>query len=410
MPSIAVLALVAGCAVLSSRASQTKTRWWKGNTHTHTYWSDGNAAPQVVVSWYREHGYQFLVLSEHDRFPIGERWYAVSESDEGPLTAQKLADLRTEYGDAAITTRERDGRREMRLWELDELRRRFETPGRFLLVPGEEITAAFGFVPVHVTGVNLREPIAPIDGSGLLQTIRANIEAVTEQQRSTGTPMIAQLNHPNYKWALTAHDVAQSPARFFEVFNGHPSTQSAGDATHPSTEEMWDTALAERLEAQPRGPLLFGVASDDAHDYPEGSADGSIGATPGRGWIAVRAEHLDGDEIARAMERGDFYASSGVTLSDVAFDGREYTVTIEAQPNVTYTTRFVGTRASGGRAGSVLAETTQNPARYRVRGDELYVRATIVSTKPHAHPPVAWDFERAWTQPVRVNISAAETR
>ncbi len=41
-------------------------RWYKGNTHTHTLNSDGDSTPDAVVQWYREHGYQFLVLTDHN--------------------------------------------------------------------------------------------------------------------------------------------------------------------------------------------------------------------------------------------------------------------------------------------------------------------------------------------------------
>ena len=38
-------------------------RWFKGNTHTHTTESDGDSSPEYVARWYKEHGYDFLVLS-----------------------------------------------------------------------------------------------------------------------------------------------------------------------------------------------------------------------------------------------------------------------------------------------------------------------------------------------------------
>ena len=45
---------------------ESKSRWYKGNLHTHTVNSDGDSTPHEVASWYREHGYQFLVLSDHN--------------------------------------------------------------------------------------------------------------------------------------------------------------------------------------------------------------------------------------------------------------------------------------------------------------------------------------------------------
>ena len=39
-------------------ATRDAARWFRGNTHTHTLWSDGDSAPELAVDWYRQHGYQ----------------------------------------------------------------------------------------------------------------------------------------------------------------------------------------------------------------------------------------------------------------------------------------------------------------------------------------------------------------
>ena len=49
-------------------------RWWKGNIHTHTFWSDGNDFPEMVAEWYRTRDYNFLALSDHNVLAQGIRW------------------------------------------------------------------------------------------------------------------------------------------------------------------------------------------------------------------------------------------------------------------------------------------------------------------------------------------------
>ena len=71
--------------------------------------------------------------------------------------------------------------------------------------------------------------------------------------------------------------------------------------------------LAARL-SQPDGEILYGLGTDDAHNYHE---YGLGKVNPGRGWVVVRARHLTAESIVAAMERGDFYASTGVRLRDV---------------------------------------------------------------------------------------------
>lgn len=53
--------------------------WLRGNLHTHTTKSDGNAAPQTVIDDYARRGYGFLALSDHDIF-IGHDEYKQLES------------------------------------------------------------------------------------------------------------------------------------------------------------------------------------------------------------------------------------------------------------------------------------------------------------------------------------------
>jgi hypothetical protein len=98
-------------------------------------------------------------------------------------------------------------------------------------------------------------------------------------------------------------------------------------------------------------------------------------------------------------------------------------VSIEAEEGVKYKTRFIGTRKSfdpssepvldeegkeipdtnrkySEQIGEVLLETSENPAVYLYKGDELYVRAKIVSDKEQENPFAEGDVEMAWTQPV----------
>ncbi|MCA1596282.1 MAG: CehA/McbA family metallohydrolase [Chloroflexi bacterium] len=44
----------------------TCDRWIRGNIHTHTTASDGKSDPQDVVDWYAAHGYDFLIITDHN--------------------------------------------------------------------------------------------------------------------------------------------------------------------------------------------------------------------------------------------------------------------------------------------------------------------------------------------------------
>ena len=385
------------------------TRFYRGNTHTHTLWSDGDGAPELVADWYREAGYDFLVLSDHNILSRGDKWFPIGAGTR--LTMSRVDDLRRRFGDDAVEIRESDaasdGRMEMRLQTLDDLRERFERQGEFVFIEGEEVTASYHprdgtrSLPIHVNGINLGQLVEPTDdGESAADVMNRNVDAVVAEGKRSGRPVLAHINHPNFGWALTWRDIAAvTNDRFFEVYNGHRGVNNLGDETRDSTEVMWDRALTLRLTELDLG-LLYGLATDDAHSY-HARDEVSI---PGRGWVMVRSTSLTADAIVSAMRAGDFYASTGVTVRDFRADDEGLTVELAARQGEALTTRFIGTRhesdGAAGPVGQVLAETTNDPAVYRFVGDELYVRAVITSSLAHPDPASAGDPQRAWIQPV----------
>lgn len=379
-------------------------RWWKGNIHTHTLWSDGNDFPEMVAEWYRVRGYNFLALSDHNVLAQGVRWMpekAVLSRGGADVIEKYLA----RFGTAWVERRGEGDAAEVRLKPFDEFRALVEERGRFLMIPAEEISDAVDGKPVHINASNIAEAIQPVGGQTVSEAIQNNLRAVREQAERAGREILAHLNHPNFGYAVTPADLAQATLEHhFEVFNGHPAVNQLGSDDKPSIEQLWDIANTIRL-ADLQSPPLFGVATDDSHDYHSGPGDRQS-SRPGRGWVVVRATHLTPDSIIKSLEAGDFYASSGVTLREVRFDGATKTLSVEIEPDAdaTYTTRFIGSFAGEGgkppRIGEELARVEGLSASYVVKGDELYVRAVVTSSRPPADP--VWEGQRqeAWTQPV----------
>lgn len=430
---------------LIAAASSSGPTWWKGNLHTHTVWSDGDSFPETIVEWYKENGYHFLALSDHNTLSqgqkwvnprtnrflrgrgeaklaeyierFGEAWVEAHEVDEA--LREKLAPLSQTGGHLAQRPSDEDmalGETVVRLKPLGEFRHFFEEPGRFALLQSEEISAAH---VVHVNATNLLEVIPAPRGEDTEETMRLAVDAVYEQRERTGQAMIPHINHPNFRWAITGEQLARvERARFFEVYNGHPHVQNSGDEIHVGLDRMWDIVLTLRL-AELDLDVLYGLATDDAHEYGQGPD----AAGPGRGWVMVRSAFLTPESLIRAFEAGDFYSSTGVTLNDISFDGRRYAIDIEPEPGITYRTEFIGTRkgydhhsepvldADGNpldvtqrysdEIGELLAEVEGTNPSYELAGDELYVRARVISSKPKERrysPEEKWEV--AWAQPV----------
>jgi hypothetical protein len=277
-----VLALVLAGALVAQQFEvpvDPGSRWFKGNPHTHTLNSDGDSSPEYVALWYREHGYSFLVLSDHNVFT-------------DPATLRALVDT------------------------------------SFILIPGEEVTSSFERRPVHVNGLNLPHLVEPQTDTTLVGTIQKNVDAIRAVE---GVPHI---NHPNFGWAFDHHTLAQvRNDRLFEIWNGHPTVHNEGGGEAPGLEEIWDSLLTG-------GKRIYGIAVDDAHHFQGEFARDR--ANPGRGWIAVRADALEPLEIMERLEAGEFYASTGVALDDIVITPRRLEVHITQQGDFRYTTEFIG--------------------------------------------------------------------
>ncbi len=287
-------------------------RWFKGNTHTHTTGSDGDSPPEVVARWYKSHGYQFLVLSDHNVFTDPARLSALVDST-------------------------------------------------FLLIGGEELTTQVQRRPVHVNGLALTQLIAPRNDSTLVGTIQANVDAVRE---ASGVPHI---NHPNFRWAFGVTELLQvRNDSLLEIHSGHPLVHNEGGDGAPGMEAVWDALLTA-------GKRIYGIAVDDAHHFQGEFARNR--SNPGRGWIAIAAPRLDAGELMRNLERGRFYASSGVVLDSLSVSDRAMALRIRPESDFKYTTTFIG---DGGR---ILARVGGLAPRFTLdAGNPLgltYVRARV---------------------------------
>jgi len=325
-PSLGTMNARAGAPAFEQAIPGSTLRWYKGNTHTHTLNSDGDSTPDEVARWYREHGYHFLVLTDHN----------------------------------FVTN-------------VDGLNGVYGATEKFLVIKGEEVTSSFQTKPVHVNGLDVSAFVEPSrNAASLVETIQQNVDAI---RKVNGIPHI---NHPNFGWAMTADELSQvRNNRLFEVYNGHPLVHNVGGGGVPGLEEAWDIILS-------RGIVLYGIAVDDAHTFKQ-PGNRSV-AGPGRGWISVRAPRLDARTLLEAVERGDFYASTGVELVDV-----------KATPtSLTVETRVVGGRKHRiqfiGKDGRILSDVQQSTATYTFTGTEGYVRAKVIDS----------GGDIAWVQPVFV--------
>jgi len=381
--------------------------WYRGNLHMHTFWSDGQVFPEEAVEYYRSRGYQFLCVSDHNLLQLStENWQEIGKK----VTPKAAEQYLKAFGDTADKKTEGD-KEFLRLKTIGELKKQFDKDGAFLLVPSQEINRSISGIEVHMNAINISRTFTFERSEIINEAFEKNEKAVSAHGENT----LFMLNHPFWRYFDIQPDtlIALPQIRFFELYNGGPSFKP-----HPdwySLEKFWDIVNAFRISAG--HPPVYGVATDDTHGYNNHIF---------HGWVYVRSQKLDCDALIQAMKRGDFYSSSGVVLKDVKFDAAAGTLTVEVDPKAdeTYEIAFIVTRADFDRATTEFDDPVDDkkPARkglkysdtigvtakkvegtsasYTMQPEDLYVRATITSSKQMVRPALCGPFvETAWTQP-----------
>lgn len=316
----AFLAMLAWMA--AAQTGVPEGHWFKGNLHTHTINSDGDTSPDDVVRWYKEHRYDFLSLTDHN--------------------------FLTETGGLSSV---------------------FGAKGKFLLVPGEEVTSGYSDKPIHINALGVRSLIEPAIGSSVVDTLQQNVD------RIHAANSLASVNHPNFRWAITTDELRRiNGLKLFEVYNGHPTVNNQGGGGRPGLEEMWDSLLTA-------GRRIHGIAVDDAHHF---KTLGQGYSNPGRGWVMVQAAELSVASVRAALESGDFYASTGVVLEEAQRLPNGLRLRLPQTGTTLFTTQFIGAN------GEVLATSIDAAPEYRLEAGQPYVRAVVTDSN-------GW---KAWVQPV----------
>ncbi|MDN3689028.1 histidinol-phosphatase [Cyclobacterium jeungdonense] len=387
------LLIFAGCSPQQSTRLISENNWYKGNLHTHSYWSDGDEFPEVIMKWYKDNGYQFVALSDHNIFQEGEKWVSIRQDS---MYRNAFQNYLNEYSDSWVIYEKEGEELRVKLKTFDEYAPLYEEKEQFIMLPAEEISAGYEGKPLHLNATNIDQLIQPREGGSVVEVLQNNINAVLEQRQESGKPMMVHINHPNFRWAITLEDMIRLKGeRFFEVYNGHPAVNNLGDSARLGYEEMWDFINIAYLEKGQ--PLLFGLATDDSHSYHEQS---SKLANAGRGWVVVRAEELTPGALIGSLEKGDFYASTGVELEDVRYADNLLSIRAKPKDGVTYTLQFIGCK-TGEKETTILKTVSGNEGEFEVGEDFLFVRCKIISSEAQENPVENMNNQQAWTQPVR---------
>ncbi|MEP7198985.1 MAG: hypothetical protein ABI874_04125 [Chloroflexota bacterium] len=245
------------------------------------------------------------------------------------------------------------------------------TSDRLLWLRSTEISLAAERKPIHVNAFDIGElQLRTNPDESIVQTLQRAVDV------TNAAGGFAMINHPNFKWAFDHEAMARVNGwSLLEIYNASTDCNNFGFGGRIGVEAMWDKLLSA-------GQRAHGVATDDSHDFLK-ERWGHI-SPPGLAWVEAWVDQKSVAAVARALQAGDFYASTEIEFDELVMGESAFHLRIRQMQDYAYTTLFIG------KDGHVFSAVHGTQPSYAARGDEGYVRAKVLSSNG------GW----AWTQPL----------
>ncbi len=233
---------------------------YKGNLHLHTTASDGSRPAAEVVEAFKEKGYDFIAITDHDVFIRTEEFntadfITIPGMERGGLNPVPKKDPGYHFGVLDDPT-------------IEPERERF---GHMQAFPK----------PIPWAGDH-----AP--------------QALIDEMRAHGNLVI--FNHP--EWHMTRFEDMVKYDHFFAIEIYNHATEWSPVSSYGTA--YWDHALQN-------GKRVFAVAADDSHGHHPGWSIPEYGG----GWVQVEAQALTHRDLIVSLKEGAYYSSTGPEIHDM---------------------------------------------------------------------------------------------
>lgn len=251
---------------------QRKT-YFKTNLHTHSTCSDGQLTPAELKEAYKSRGYQILALTDHE---VCIPHPNLNDPDFLTLTSYEISiDGPDRCYHLNLFAKEPHNR-----WQH--------------FCRAQCCWGTLNYIDQVVCDGDLPRPYSTESVNAMIAKANEKGFLVTYNH-----PTWSQQSYPDYAglkglWGVEVYNHACSSIGF---------------------EEYNDRVFQDLLT---QGNPVFPVAADDFHRYEHGMAGG---------WIMLGAENLTYPDVMDAMEKGDFYASTGPEIKSLTLDGTKLKIT-----------------------------------------------------------------------------------
>ena len=250
-------------------------RYFKANLHTHTTVSDGRFSPEETKELYKSRGDQIVAFTDHD---VCIAHPELEDPDFLPLTSYELEF--TESGKAYP----------------------YRKTYHLCFIAKDKNNRWQSFDPNYCKGNRLKYMDQVVsDGCEEHNYSLEKVNKVIADANAKG--FLVTYNHPTWSLQDYSDYIGLKGLWAMEIYNHECNCIGQDD----SNSRVYQDLLRQ-------GNRLFTVATDDFHRLPHPY---SIAG----GWIMLGAEALTYESVIAALEKGEFYASTGPEIQELSLEG-----------------------------------------------------------------------------------------
>ena len=332
-----------------------KGNWYKGNLHSHTTNSDGRLTPEEAVLAYRQHGYSFVCFSEHDYYTDTRKQFDCEDFIILPgleASAYMFDTTGIEQMPEGISLEQ--GYVDMTMENAKKLLQQGFVPNRIKThhihgilgteamqkAAGDRVFRENEYVPFRVY-------FNQWDGREVAQKLSDSLK-----ERGCFTTY----NHPI--WSRVDMEEVRDLKGIWaiECYN----YDTVNECAEGQDTVFWDAMLR-------RGNDIMGFASDDNHN-------GGVFPDSFGGYVMVKSEKLDHENIVSNLLSGNYYFSNGASITQWGIHNNKVYVQWDGAERNNY--------ICGGGIGTsktVMAENgiALTQVEFPLTGRETYVRVEV---------------------------------
>lgn len=288
-------------------------RFYKANLHMHTTISDGKMTPEETKAFFLERGYSIVAFTDHE--------VIVPHNDltDGEFLALTAVE-------AATNDDWPNGYPHCRCYHVN------------LYAKDQNARAFPVFDERYVWPAHVAEYLAE-ECKGVKYLRHYSVEGMNDLiAKANDAGFLVSFNHPNWSNQRYPDYAGLKGLWGVEIFNTGCFRMGYKEETQP---------LEDLLHLN---ESVFPLCTDDAHRIEDCAG----------GWVQVKAETLEYGTVMGALERGDFYASTGPEIHELYIEGGYVHLTCSDAREIFLRTERRCTRATFAKAGESVREVTYN--------------------------------------------------